>query len=59
LPRGTSLDTALEQLESDEMLTGAMGDLLTRSYLAVRSSEWEAYSAADDDFRFRQHFLKY
>lgn len=41
------------------MLTGAMGDLLTRSYLAVRSSEWEAYSAADDDFRFRQHFLKY
>jgi glutamine synthetase len=55
----TSLDVALEQLESDEVLTNAMGDLLTRSYLAVRSSEWEAYSAADDDFRFRQHFLKY
>ena len=55
----TSLDAALEQLESDEVLTGAMGDLLTRSYLAVRTSEWEAYSAADDDFRFRQHFLKY
>jgi glutamine synthetase len=55
----TSLDAALEQLESDEVLTNAMGDLLTRSYLAVRSSEWEAYSAEDDDFRFRQHFLKY
>lgn len=55
----TSLDAALEQLETDEVLTSAMGDLLTRSYLAVRSSEWEAYSAADDDFRFRQHFLKY
>jgi glutamine synthetase len=55
----TSLDVALEQLGSDEVLTSAMGDLLTRSYVAVRSSEWEAYSAADDDFRFRQHFLKY
>lgn len=55
----TSLDAALEQLASDEVLTGAMGDLLTRSYLAVRTSEWEAYSAADDDVRFRQHFHKY
>ena len=55
----TSLDAALKHLESDEVLKGAMGDLLTRSYLAVRTSEWEAYSAADDDFRFRQHFLKY
>jgi glutamine synthetase len=55
----TSLEAALERLAGDEVLTNAMGDLLTRSYLAVRSSEWEAYSASDDDFRFRQHFLKY
>ena len=45
----TSLDAALGEFETDEVLTSAMGDLLTRSYLAVRSSEWEAYSAADDD----------
>ena len=55
----TTLDAALKELESDRVLTIAMGDLLTRSYLAVRTSEWEAYSAADDDFRFGQHFFKY
>lgn len=55
----TTLDEALKHLESDEVLTGALGELLARSYLAVRRSEWEAYSAADEDFQHRGHFLKY
>ncbi len=54
-----TLAEALKQLEGDEVLIGAMGDLLARSYLAVRWSEWEAYSAADEAFQFRSHFLKY
>ena len=41
------------------VLMGAMGDLLATSYLAVRRSEWEAYSAMDEDAQFRSHFAKY
>ena len=37
----------------------ALGDLLARSYLAVRRSEWEAYTAMPEGERFRAHFLKY
>jgi glutamine synthetase len=55
----TTLDEALTALAGDAVLTEAMGDLLSRSYLAVRRSEWEAYSAADEDTQFRSHFLKY
>jgi glutamine synthetase len=55
----TTLGEALQELEKDDVLTGALGDLLARSYLAVRWSEWETYSAADEAFAFREHFLKY
>jgi glutamine synthetase len=55
----TSLDEALDRLEEDQVLMGALGDPLARSYLAVRRSEWASYSASDEDFRFRGHFLKY
>ncbi len=50
---------ALDALEQDEELTGALGPVLTRSYLAVRRSEWLAYSLQDVDFEQRGHFLKY
>jgi glutamine synthetase len=50
---------ALDALEADEMLTAALGPVLTQSYLAVRRSEWEAYSVQDADFEQRGHFLKY
>jgi hypothetical protein len=36
-----------------------MGDVLAGSYLAVRRSEWEAYSSADEAFEQRGHFEKY
>jgi glutamine synthetase len=55
----TTQGEALDALEKDDVLMGALGDLLGRSYLAVRRSEWETYSGADDAFAFRQHFLKY
>jgi len=54
-----TLQESVEALERDEVLVEALGDLLARSYLAVRRSEWEAYSAMPDDERFRAHFLKY
>jgi glutamine synthetase len=50
---------ALDALEADDVLTGALGSVLAGSYLAVRRSEWAAYSAEDEAFEQQGHFLKY
>ncbi|MGH8990954.1 MAG: glutamine synthetase family protein [Acidimicrobiia bacterium] len=54
-----TLGDALDALEGDWVLRDALGEPLTRAYLAVRRSEVVAYAAHDDDFEFRHHFLKY
>ena len=48
---------ASSQAGSD--VTGALGDMLGRSYLAVRRSEARAYAAMSDEAQFRGHFYKY
>ena len=50
---------ALDALEADELLMESLGAELARSYVAVRRSEWAAYSAGDDEFEQQGHFLKY
>jgi glutamine synthetase len=50
---------ALDALARDTVLTEALGPVLTESYLAVRRSEWAAYSAGDAAFEHRDHFEKY
>jgi glutamine synthetase len=50
---------ALDALEADEVLMEAMGPNLAQSYLAVRRSEWEAYSAGNTAFVQQGHFYKY
>jgi glutamine synthetase len=50
---------ALDALAADEALTGALGPVLAESYLAVRRSEWDAYSGGDEAFEQQGHFLKY
>ncbi len=50
---------ALDALAADDLLTGALGPVLAESYLAVRRSEWDAYSAGDEAFEQQGHFLKY
>jgi glutamine synthetase len=50
---------SLDALEADAVLTYALGPVLAQSYLAVRRSEWEAYSAEDERFEQQGHFLKY
>jgi glutamine synthetase len=50
---------ALDALEADDALVAALGPVLTESYLAVRRSEWAAYSAGDAAFEQRGHFEKY
>jgi glutamine synthetase len=55
----TTQREALDALEADPVLMDALGEVLARSYLAVRRSEWDAYSGGDDEFEQRGHFLKY
>ena len=50
---------ALDALERDEVLVSALGPVLAGSYLAVRRSEWAAYSAGDAAFEQQGHFEKY
>jgi glutamine synthetase len=48
-PLPGSLTEALRHLEADEMLFPALGDLLGRCLIAVRSAEAEAFGAMTDD----------
>jgi len=50
---------ALDALAADTVLAGALGRELATSYLAVRRSEWESYSAGDEAFEQQGHFEKY
>ena len=50
---------ALDALSDDGLLLGALGTELADSYLAVRRSEWEFYSAGDPTSEQQGHFEKY
>ena len=50
---------ALDALAADAHLLSTLGSVLAESYLAVRRSEWEAYSAGDAAFEQQGHFEKY
>jgi glutamine synthetase len=54
-----SQEDALDALAADEELTAALDGVLTGSYLAVRRSEWAAYSKGDERFEQQGHFTKY
>ena len=58
-PLPSAQGEALDALAADAVLTGALGPVLTQSYLAVRRSEWETYSAEDEEFAQQGHFEKY
>ena len=50
---------ALDALAADELLLDALGATLAGAYLAVRRSEWAAYSTGDERFEHQGHFEKY
>src|SRR5581483_6431869 len=58
-PLPASKAAALAELEKDEYLTGTLGELLARCYLAVHHSEEEAFAAQDAEFEIRQHFYRF
>jgi glutamine synthetase len=59
VPLPATLQEALDALAADAVLTGALGPVLVESYLAVRRSEWDAYSQGDEAFEQQGHFSKY
>jgi glutamine synthetase len=50
---------ALDELERDAVLTGALGAPLATEYLKVRRAEAAAYAEKDEAFELDQHFFKY
>jgi glutamine synthetase len=54
-----TMSTALDLLESDPLLMEAMGDLMSRSYLAVRRAEERVFAAKDEEFEVQNHFYKF
>jgi glutamine synthetase len=55
----TTMADALDELERDQLFMEAMGDLMSRSYLAVRRSEEKAFAEQDSEFEIRNHFYKF
>jgi glutamine synthetase len=55
----TTMAEALNELERDQLLMEAMGELMRRSYVAVRRSEEKAFTGQDVDFEIRNHFYKF
>ena len=50
---------ALDELEKDEVLMGAMGAPLATEYLKVRRAEAAAYAEQDDAYELEHHFFTY
>ena len=54
-----TLKEATQELEQDSLLMEAMGEMLARSYLAIRRADWDIFSGESDEFEIRNHFYKY
>jgi glutamine synthetase len=54
-----TMAAALDELAHDALLMQEMGDLMSRSYLAVRRSEEQAFARQDSDFEMHNHFYKF
>lgn len=57
LPR--TLPDAIRALERDPLLLPAMGDLLSRAYLAIRRADWQLFSQRDAAYEIKHHFHKW
>jgi len=55
----TTQAEALAALEQDHLLLDALGPMLSQSYLAVKRSEYAAFSAEDVDFEIHHHIAKF
>jgi glutamine synthetase len=55
----TSLAEAIEALGEDEVLMEAMGDVLSREYLLIKSADWENSKDQDAESELHQYIHRY
>jgi glutamine synthetase len=57
LPR--DLNEACDELEKDGVITGALGDQVTRHYLTAKRAEWREYISQVSAWEVEQYLAKY
>ncbi|MFQ6057020.1 MAG: glutamine synthetase family protein [Methanosarcinales archaeon] len=55
----TSLEEALNELEKDEVLKKALGEVLHKEYIAVKRSEWRSFYNKDPELEIEKHIYVY
>ena len=55
----TALNVALDALENDQVLTSALGPLLSKAYIAVKRNEIAFFKEKSPEEETLQHFYKY
>jgi glutamine synthetase len=53
------LNEALDELEKDPVITGALGDHVTRHFLEAKRQEWRDYITQVTDWELENYLLKY
>ena len=55
----STLKKAIDALQRDEVLTAAMGEVLSREYLLIKSADWQNSRDKDPQAELEQHFHRY
>ena len=55
----STLKKAVDALQGDEVLTRAMGDVLSREYLLIKSADWQDSKDKDPQAELEQYFHRY
>jgi glutamine synthetase len=55
----TTLSETVDALEKDDVLTSALGPLLSKSYMAVKRLEHKSFSEKDEAFETQHHIWKF
>ncbi len=55
----TNLEEALNELEKDEILKKALGEVLHKEYIAVKRSEWRGFYNKDPEWEIERHIYVY
>ncbi len=53
------LNEALDELEKDDLITGALGDHVTRRFVEAKRQEWREYISQVTDWELENYLLKY
>ena len=59
LDRCIALEEALDELEKDPVIAGALGEHVTRHFLEAKRQEWRDYITQVTDWELENYLLKY